>query len=258
MRTKQDLIQICQRIQGRGYPAYKDCRGEYTCPSYILSIDHVQGDPFAAPSDVSIRVPNTFPKKFHDTKYRRVSLEDRLLRFFVKQLKDDPFRGKGSGKSGVISISKPKQEVLERSAIRVEEERITLRFHVGFPANGRKVLSLELLRILFEYLPSKIESALFYEKLSETDREALMIAYSLADDQHALREAIKEKGLVAFVANGSILPRKSGVSQKPMEEAVPFLSPSSLEVKIDLPHRKEIKGMGIPKGITLILSLIHI
>ncbi|WP_286209411.1 ABC-ATPase domain-containing protein [Dubosiella newyorkensis] len=254
MKTKQDLIQICQRIQGRGYPAYKDCRGEYTCPSYILSIDHVQGDPFAAPSDVSIRVPNTFPKKFHDTKYRRVSLEDRLLRFFVKQLKDDPFRGKGSGKSGVISISKPKQEVLERSAIRVEEETITLRFHVGFPANGRKVLSLELLRILFDYLPSKIESALLYEKLSETDREALMIAHSLADDQHALREAIKEKGLVAFVANGSILPRKSGVSQKPMEEAVPFLSPSSLEVKIVLPHRKEIKGMGIPKGITLIIG----
>lgn len=39
-----------------------------------------------------------------------------------------------------------------------------------------------------------------------------------------------------------------------MEEAVPFLSPSSLEVKIDLPHRKEIKGMGIPKGITLIIG----
>lgn len=99
MKTQHDLIKVCERIQGRGYPAYKDCRGEYLCEGgYVLSIDHVQGDPFAAPSDVSIRVKNTFEKSSYETDYRRIALEDTLLRIFYETIKNDPYKGKGSGK----------------------------------------------------------------------------------------------------------------------------------------------------------------
>lgn len=254
MKTKQELIQICQRIQGRGYPAYKDCKGEYQCGTYILSIDHVQGDPYAAPSDVSIRLKNTFPEKYYNTSYRRIATQDMLLRILNKKLKNDPFKGRGSGKSGVIKISKPTQEIMERSALSLNEREIVVRFHIGFPANGRKVLSLELLKILFDYLPHKIETSFLYDRMDFKNQEKLAQANSLADDQHALREGIKERNLIAFVANESILPRKSGISQQPMEEAIPFISPENLEVEIEVPHRKTIRGMGIPKGITLIIG----
>ncbi len=56
MKTSEDLKQILERIDHRGYPAYKDTRGAYQFGTYILGIDHVQGDPFAAPSRLHIQV----------------------------------------------------------------------------------------------------------------------------------------------------------------------------------------------------------
>ncbi len=254
MQTQKDLIRICERIQGRGYPAYKDCRGEYRCDGYVLSIDHVQGDPFAAPSDVSVRVPNSFEPECWQEKHRRIALEDMLLRIFYETLKKDPYKGKGSGKSGAIYVSRPCQEVLERSACHVGQKEITVRMHIGFPANGRRVLSDELVKILFDYLPEKVLNCLVAGNLSMKDLARVRDAISLADDQHCLREEMKELGLVAFVANGSILPRKSGISQLPMHDAIPFIAPGSIEVELALPHGRSMKGMGIKKGITLIIG----
>ena len=54
MQTSTDLRNLLARIDRKGYPAYKDTRGAYQFPAYVLSIDHVQGDPFAAPSKLSI------------------------------------------------------------------------------------------------------------------------------------------------------------------------------------------------------------
>ena len=254
MQTQRDFIKVCERIQGRGYPAYKDCRGEYQCDGYVFSVDHVQGDPFAAPSDVSVRVPNSFEKESWEVRHRRIALEDTLLRIFYEALKNDPYKGRGSGKSGVIYVSRPQQEVMERSACHIDEKEITIRFHIGFPANGRRVLSDELIKIVCNYLPEMILNNLIAGNLSMKNLERVREAISLADNQHALREAMKKLDLVAFVADGAILPRKSGISQSPMRDAVPFISPESLSVEIPVPHGKPIKGMGIKKGITLIIG----
>ena len=59
---------------------------------------------------------------------------------------------------------------------------------------------------------------------------------------------------MAFIANGSILPRESGVSNRPLKNGTPFISPKSLEVELNLPNKGKIKGMGIQKGITLIVG----
>lgn len=69
-----------------------------------------------------------------------------------------------------------------------------------------------------------------------------------------IREELKKRNLVAFIANGSVLPRESGVSKRPMKDAVVFQSPKSMEVTLTLPFYGEIKGMGIAKGITLIVG----
>ena len=79
-------------------------------------------------------------------------------------------------------------------------------------------------------------------------------AADLAEDQQYIRDHLKEQGLVAFVADASILPRESGVSGRPMKDAVKFTAPESMKVSFVLPHAGKIQGMGIKKGITLIVG----
>ena len=77
----------------------------------------------------------------------------------------------------------------------------------------------------------------------------------LAEDQKAIREALPRLGLCAFVADGSILPRESGVSSRPMKGAVAFQAPPELAVTLELPHRGLVRGMGqSPRGSPLIVG----
>ncbi len=251
MNTSNDLRNLLERIDHRGYPAYKDTAGAYQFRGYVLSIDHVQGDPFASPSDVSVHVKVTgFPAEYVGQAHRRVALEDLLTRSFGREAGKFSFQAKGSGKSGLIQTSRPGQEVLERSACRMSADgSVVFRFHVGFPANGRTINSRELIKILFDYLPQCVESSLYDRSYSPKQLQDLM---NLADDRLYIRQELAKRGLVAFVADGSILPRESGVSSKPMKGAVAFTSPESLAVTLDLPHAGKKRGMGIPKGITMI------
>lgn len=256
VRSQEDLLNILKRINGRGYPAYKDTKGQYSFGDYILSIDHVQSDPFASPSDVSVRIAHPgFPEKYLEYPYTRIALQDALLRSFRKALKSANFSGKGSGKSGKVRVSHLPQEIIERTGCRfLQDGTLILRMKVGFPAAGRKILSRELENILFQALPPVITHELFYDHMSQAQKEELASVYDLAKNQHEIREQLKARKLAAFVANGAILPRESGASDKPMKDAVPFRSPESLEVSIDLPDGSTITGMGIPDGITLIVG----
>ena len=256
MQTAAELRSLLNRIDRRGYPAYKDTRGTYQFPNYILSIDHVQGDPFAAPSRLSILVKGRaagFPPELYDRPHRRIALQDQLTRRFGAAAERFSFQAKGSGQSGLIAVSRCGQEVLERTACRLDPKSgdVLMRFQVGFPANGRTVNAGELGKILFDFLPKCAEQALFYQNL---DRERLRAAVDLAEDQHCIREQLPGLGLCAFVADGSVLPRASGVSSKPMGDGVKFMSPKELEVTLDLPRGRRITGMGIRRGVTLIVG----
>ena len=256
MQTAAELRSLLNRIDRRGYPAYKDTRGTYQFPNYILSIDHVQGDPFAAPSRLSILVKGRaagFPPELYDRPHRRIALQDQLTRRFGAAAERFSFQAKGSGQSGLIAVSRCGQEVLERTACRLDPKSgdVLMRFEVGFPANGRTVNAGELGKILFDFLPKCAEQALFYQNI---DRERLRAAVDLAEDQHCVREQLPGLGLCAFVANGSVLPRASGVSSKPMGDGVKFMSPKELEVTLDLPRGRRITGMGIRRGVTLIVG----
>ena len=256
MKTSKDLRELLLSIDHRGYPAYKELRGRWSYGNYILSIDHVQGDPFASPSNVSVIVPGRaahFPKEYFAPKYRLITLQDMLLRFFGREISGRGTRRDGSGKSGLIDVSRPGQEVLERTACRIDPASgdVTLRFEIGFPANGRSINARALIRILDEFLPGAVTSSLFFQNI---DRRRLQAAIDLADDQAYIRSVLDELGLCAFVGDGSILPRQSGISPLPMKDAVPFRSPDSLAVTLALPHAGKVRGMGIRKGVTLIVG----
>ena len=256
MQTSAELKSLLARIDRKSYPAYKDTRGTYQFPGYLLSIDHVQGDPFAAPSKLSIHVDAAaaaFPPALYRLPGQRIALQGELTRQFGRQAAQFSFPATGSGQSGLIWVSRCGPEILERTACRLDPESgaVLLRLEVGFPANGRTINARELEKILFEFLPRCVKSALFYPNL---DARRLQAVADLAEDQHAIREWLPKLGLCAFVADGSILPRESGVSSKPMRDAVPFRSPPERSVTLELPHRGRITGMGLPRGITLIVG----
>ncbi len=255
MRTASELREQLKRIDHRSYPAYKELRGQYDFGDYILSIDHVQGDPFAAPSRLSVLVSGSragFPAELFDTMPKRITLQDQLTRAFGRAIQKGSFQAKGSGKSGLLSVSRCGQQVLERTALRIAGDgAITLRFEAGFPASGRTIQAGELGKMLFTILPEGVRSSLFYER---ADREKLKRAVRLCENQQFIREKLEELSLCAFVADGSILPRESGVSERPMKGAVPFQSPETLRITLALPDGSKISGMGIPKGITLFVG----
>ena len=252
MKMAEELQRELRSINRKSYPAYKGLKGAYQFPDYQLFIEHVQGDPFAAPSALRIFVPHSkakFPERYYWDKCSKVALQDALLRRFAEISAKFCYQAKGSGKSGVIQVSHCGQEVLERTACEITKEGIHIRFFVGFPANGRTINSGELEKILFVYLPKCVEMSLYHRKVPERETDQVIC---LKEDQRVIREELKKRGLIAFVANGSILPRQSGNSDLPMKDAVPFQSPKSMEITIQLRHRGSITGMGIRKGITLI------
>ena len=254
MQSSNQLQDMLRSINRKSYPAYKSLKGAYQFKKYVLSIDHVQGDPFASPSHVSVKIFHReagFPAEYYKDKLTRITLADYLTRRFEQQVNRYTFRAKGSGKSGLISVTRCGQEVLERTACEITDQGITVRFFVGFPANGRTINAGELEKIFFEFLPVCVEKAFVYRNLSGKDLENTIF---LAEDQAYIREELKKRSLVAFVNDGAILPRESGISSKPMKGSVTFSSPESLRVTMALPHKGKITGMGIPKGITLIVG----
>lgn len=254
MKGSMELKNELFKIDGKGYKAYKALEGRYDFKKYVLSIDHVQGDPFASPSRVRVIIDNKvaqIPEELFDNKNKEIAVCDFLTRLFSKNIRNQSEKIFGSGKSGLIEISRCPQEILERTAIIRNKNFFEVRFYVGFPARGRSVLARELEKIIFNIIPNIVESTFIYENI---DKLALINRVKLMEDQCFIRENLKKKGLVAFVANGSILPRESGISARPLRDGKKFVSPQALEVEFDTPNRGKIKGMGIPKGITLIVG----
>jgi len=253
LKSKNDLRQLLLNIDGKGYPTYKDIRGQYQFDGFVLSIDHVQGDPFAAPSKVRVIVPHEvtqIPTELFDTSFKRIAVCDFLSRLVFNNIKKHYDGVGGSGKSGLLTIDRCGQEILDRTSVVIDKSKLEARLEVGLPATGRRVLGRAANTIFQEALPQIVMNSLVYGRINQN---ALINQVNLSVDQQYIREELNKRGLLCFVANGSILPRESGVSQRPMKGSyIPFKSPDTLEVAMDLPNNGLIKGMGIPEGITLI------
>jgi len=254
LKSSNELQQLLFSIDGRGYPAYKSIKGDYNFGRYILTIDHVQPDPFAPPSKSRIIISREeagFPDELLDSKEKIIAVSDFLTRTFRNSINHFNSGINGTGKSGLLTIDRCGQEMLERTSVLIRRDRIEARFEIGLPAAGRRILGKAANNIFADIIPKIVDSALVYKNV---DQEALKKQVNLIVDQEYIRRELKKRGLIAFIANGSILPRESGISDRPLKGGIPFKSPESLEVELVLPNRGLVKGMGIPEGITLIVG----
>ncbi|TOA62662.1 isopentenyl-diphosphate delta-isomerase [Vibrio parahaemolyticus] len=238
------LTATLKKIEKQNYRAYQQIKGQYDFTDFTLFIDHVQGDPYASAS--RFRATRAWSLtglewlKDESPAFQRAA-RDFIARSFEQFAKQE----------NTVSIALNGQTVLDSTAVLFTEEGIELRFRVNLPAEGRSVLGKKANNILTFHLPKFIRRATLEREL---DKEAMVKHCQVVEDQGALREQLEAHNLVAFVANGSVLPRIAGNCDLPMKEAVEFTAPESLQVTLHAPNKGYVTGLGIPKGITLIVG----
>ncbi|NES42988.1 ABC-ATPase domain-containing protein, partial [Moorena sp. SIO2C4] len=254
MATSNQLESLLLQLDDRSYKSYRDIKGSYQFPDFTLVIDRVQGDPFASPSQVRVYLPQSvagFPSELYRTDSRAIALEDYLTRSFDWVAGEMSCR-RGTGNSGLIAITRVGQSVLERTSALVSDQGVEIRFVVGLPARGRRISGRQAAEMLCQDIPDIIDQSIKYEVL---DPAEIKHHVETVEDADWLRQQLGPRELVAFIPNGAILPRSSGVDDKPLQEdAIAFQSPKTLQVAFTCPNRGLITGMGIPEGITLIVG----
>jgi predicted ABC-class ATPase len=262
MRNSDELKDLLTRIDGKGYKAYKNLEGVYDYGDFSLWIDHVQGDPFAAPSRLRVQVEQKkakFSPALYHPRIRAIALQDFLTRQFDKAIRAFVKGVRGIGGSGRIAIDRPGQEVLERTSCTVDTEKVEARFTAGLPAAGRTVLGRQAADMLFQEIPELIRHALLSTNLPVNE---LWRHVQVIEDQETIRGQMERNQWICFIANGSRLPRRSGIDDRPLGQdernspgpVVPFQSPKEYEVEVETCHQGRIKGMAIPEGVTLIVG----
>jgi predicted ABC-class ATPase len=256
MTSTERLRSDLEAINGKAYSAYKRIAGCYDFGDFTLHIDYVQGDPFASPSRLrAVFTPDVtrLTRDFLERPVRRVAAADFLNRHLRREF-GAASRPRGSGKSGLIRILKPGQQILERTSLHIDHRgTVVARFTAGLPASGRRVLGRQAAEMLLSAIPGALRRV-----LAPATREltAMRAHADLAEDSAALRAQLDERGLIAFIPDRAILPRRSGVDDRPLapSEAVEFEAPEGLRITLDAPRRGAVTGMGIPRGITLIVG----
>ena len=241
-------------LHHKNYKLYKDIKGEIIFPQFTLKIDHIQGDPFAAPSKMRVFIDHkvhAIPNKHYENPERSTAMRDFVTRVFARLARRHSKR-MGTGKGGQIDIDTPGQQILNRSSCLLNQDNLEIRFTVGLPANGRRILGHEASEILCNILPQLVE-ACFFQNL---DADAFKKHIDCYEDNVFMRSQLSQLGLVSFVANGSYLPRKSGISDEPLsfDDATAFQSPKSMQVSLETKHSGVVEGLGVREGITLIVG----
>lgn len=290
---RTDLAQTLRRLDGGSYGAYKQLKGSWRLGDAELIVDRVQSDPYAPPSLARIRLSLSdtgIPRELIATRDARVAAGDFLTREFARAARD--LGPRGGKDSGGISIQRTGQEILERSSVIVpdpgsavdpaparesgmhragdagavdrgrgagrpasstaEAGAVEVRCEIALPAAGRRIKGHAAHRLLTEVLPGVVERSLRWENLDPAAFEAHVTSH--LDAQH-LRAQLPQRGLVAFVADGAVLPRASGHRDEPLARgAVPFETPPRLRVELELEDGSTVSGMGVPEGVTVVVG----
>jgi predicted ABC-class ATPase len=250
-----DLSESLDALDGRSYGEYKRlARRDWSVDVFALTIEHVQGDPFAAPSRVRIEVPAEVPALAlwaRSSADQRRAAADFLHRALARVLAGATTRV-GSGRGGRIEIAALGQEVLERSSVMVlPDGACRIRLTIGLPAAGRRILGRACADLLLSRLPAALHAAIATGAFAES---ALRRQIEVVEDQVALRAALDPNGLVAFLADDAVLPRASGVDDRPLSDGLPLRAPATLAVELDAPHAGRLRGLGIRRGVTLVVG----
>jgi predicted ABC-class ATPase len=258
MLTPNCLKQKLVEIDGRDYENYQSLKGTYEFDGFELIVQQIPKDPYAPPQAgvYRVRAARSDPRILNPptgTKVKRIACADFLARAFWEACRRVSTSRRGTGYSGIITLDRPGQAILERSSVVIGDAFIEVRCFIGLPAHGRKIDASLAAHMIFSELPQIVSQSLLD---ANTNHQTLQRHIAAAEDAEFLRGELDSLGLIAFIADQALLPRASGTSDRPLPDAaaMPFCVPENLATAITLPHAGKIKGMGIPSGITLIVG----
>lgn len=246
------LYQKIRTLNGKNYGLYKSLAEKtWDFGDFSLEFLHVQGDPFAPASRILIKASLQmlgYPSEWGSTFERRLALSDFLLRRMSAVVKE---RYPDKDAAVVFDVAGP--EMLVRNSLWIDNGELRACLQVKLPGEGRKIQSESAAEILTMVLPDLVSASLYNDgsRCEGGVKPELMAHYNVLADRKVILEELDRRGLCAFVPDGAVLPRASGISQEPMEGAIPFASPAELAVTLNV-NGRDIRGMGIPKGITVI------
>ena len=253
MKTNLDLVDEFQSLNGASYKSYMRLRGKWEFNAWTLMVDSLQSDPYAPPSRMRVIMPLSIcdiPEEKLSSTVLITAVEDYINRTFAKNIKVLLKRRKRNA-FGKILISRCSQEIIKKNAVKIHSGKVEIRFAVELPADGRRIRGNDAKELLCDLLPKAVMASLLYDNYNHEEFEKHLL-YVKA--QEFIRNSLKEAGMVAFIADGAILPRKSGIDSRPMDKnkAVPFKAPESLSLNLEVPGLGTISGMGIPEGVSMI------
>ncbi|MDR1811452.1 MAG: ABC-ATPase domain-containing protein [Candidatus Fibromonas sp.] len=236
----RELHQRMLKMHGKPYGVYKSLQGQFFgFGDFTLKFTHIQGDPHAQPSRVMLSAKMSslgFPEELHCNREKEIALADFLLRQFIEDAEN-------------ISIVKAHSQIMRRNSLCIENGIVRILASVNLPGESRRIEGEKASELLIGILSDWVTAAMYWNNL---DKEKCKAHIECLANRNFLLAQLAEKKLAAFVPNGAILPRESGISEEPMQNAVPFVSPPELLVNLNLPGGEQIAGMGIPCGITVI------
>lgn len=250
MRDKEEFYGALEEIDGRPYDQYQKILGDFDFSRYVLKIGQVQSSSDGEPTMLLVRVPQSvagFPSRLFSSPVRKAALEDLLTRQVAMAIEEQC-------DSGLVSISEPTPQILPRTSLQVLQEYVEARMYIDLPGKGGRVNGEAAAAVFSEELPLIVSSALIYAYL---EPEEVDEAIGVMEDADAIRQQLRKRGLMAFVADGSILPRDPADGESPLLGAVPFVSPPELLVEMQLPSGRTIRGMGIPSGVTVVVGSLN-
>lgn len=241
------LYQRIRMLNGKNYGLYKSLGDKpWDFGDFELEFLHVQGDPYAPASRIMIKADLQmlgYGSEWGVEFERRLALSDFLYRRLSKLVLE---RYPDKDAAVIFDVSGP--EMLVRNSLWIDNGVLRAVLQVRLPGDGRKIQAEAAAEILTMVLPDLVSAGLYYSK---SDEAALDAHYQVLADRRAILGELDSRGLAAFVPDGAVLPRASGISEDPMEGAIPFKSPDEMTVVLNV-NGREIRGMGIPKGITVI------
>lgn len=257
MLTQEDFNNKLQRMAGQSYPVYRKLLNiAVSYPYYSVFFKHIQGSPGASPASLCqvdiaaeyLRIPgwvNTSPARI-------TAAEDYILRIFNEGVAIHAKQNRGAEGSGSFQTVSMPQQVLKRNIVRISGNGVSVSFRVSLPGSlTKKILAEEVLQMFSNELPA----ILSFIKERIVERHGLQRQCECVEDMLMLQNILSDIGLVAFIGDGSLLPRESGVSDLPARfPVVPFKAPQELAVVVDLPNAGKISGMGIRPGITVLIG----
>lgn len=252
-----DLFTLLESLDGKLFNDYRKLADRvFYHTRYSIRFVHIQGSPGAFPASVChLRLGTAelgITGEYLSSAARRLATADYLLRAFTTGVSTCARQNRGALGSGSFQPLFLPPQVLERNVVTLDKNEVRIAFHISLPgSHNNRILGGEAVKMFDLELHGIVRT--LEKAVAETIR--LQEHCEVVEDMMSLQDRLNHYGLVAFVGDGALLARESGVSEGPLRKgAIPFQAPDQLAVEVELPNAGRVRGLGLRPGVNVLIG----